>query len=74
MIYMYNKIKEEMRLSRANKVRFELRIESAIEQYETCLDVFGEDNTHTTFAVGKLSGLLELYQDIYGYTYEGRTT
>lgn len=56
-------------MSRANKVRFELRIESAIEQYETCLDVFGEKSTQTSFAIGKLSGLLELYYDIYGYHY-----
>lgn len=58
-------------MSRANKVRFEVRIESAIEQYETCLDVFGEEDTHTSFAIGKLSGLLELYHDIYGYNYQG---
>ena len=56
-------------MSRANRVRFELRIEAAIEQYETCLDVFGEDSTHASFAIGKLSGLLELYHDIYGYDY-----
>lgn len=56
-------------MSRANKVRFELRIEAAIEQYETCLDVFGEKSTQASFAVGKLSGLLELYHDIYGYNY-----
>lgn len=62
-------------MSRANKVRFELRIEAAIEQYDTCLAVFGEDSTQASFAVGKLSGLLELYHDIYGYNYgenEGR--
>lgn len=59
-------------MSRANKVRFELRIEAAIEQYDTCLAVFGEKDTHTSFAIGKLSGLLELYKDIYGYNYEGR--
>lgn len=58
-------------MSRANKVRFEIRIESAIEQYETCLDVFGEDSYNTAFAIGKLSGLLELYHDIYGYDYQG---
>lgn len=56
-------------MSRANKVRFEVRIESAIEQYETCLDVFGEEHYNTSFAIGKLSGLLELYHDIYGYDY-----
>lgn len=56
-------------MSRANKVRFELRIEAAIEQYETCLSVFGEEATNTVFAIGKLSGLLELYHDIYGYNY-----
>lgn len=56
-------------MSRANRTKFELRIESAIEQYETCLDIFGEDSTQTSFAIGKLSGLLELYNDIYGYNY-----
>lgn len=56
-------------MSRANKVRFELRIEFAIEQYETCLSLFGEDSTQAAFAIGKLSGLLELYHDIYGYNY-----
>ena len=59
-------------MSRANRVRFELRIESAIEQYDTCLAVFGEDSKQASFAIGKLSGLLELYRDIYGYNYEGR--
>jgi hypothetical protein len=58
-------------MSRANKVRFELRIEAAIEQYDTCVLVFGEDSTNTAFAIGKLSGLLELYHDIYGYNYPG---
>jgi hypothetical protein len=58
-------------MSRANRVRFELRIEAAIEQYETCLSVFGEDSTHTSFAIGKLSGLLELYHDIYQTHYQG---
>lgn len=56
-------------MSRANKVRFELRIEAAIEQYETCSSVFGEKHYNTAFAIGKLSGLLELYHDIYGYDY-----
>ncbi len=63
-------------MSRANRVRFELRIESAIEQYETCVSVFGEKHYNTSFAIGKLSGLLELYHDIYGYHYynkEGNT-
>lgn len=58
-------------MSRANKVRFELRIEAAIEQHDTCLAVFGEDSTYTSFAIGKLSGLLELYYIIYGYHYTG---
>ena len=58
-------------MSRANKVRFELRIEQALEQYETCLSVFGEKAYNTAFAIGKLSGLLELYNDIYGYNYNG---
>lgn len=58
-------------MSRANKTRFELRIEAAMEQYDTCLDMFGEDHYNTAFALGKLSGLLELYNDIYGYTYQG---
>ena len=58
-------------MSRANKVRFELRIEAAIEQHDTCLAVFGEDSYNTAFAIGKLSGLLELYHDIYGYDYTG---
>lgn len=61
-------------MSRANRVRFELRIEAAIEQYDTCLAVFGEKAPQTSFAIGKLSGLLELYHDIYGVNYEGRTT
>ena len=61
-------------MSRANRVRFELRIEAAIEQYDTCLSVFGEEHLHTVFAIGKLSGLLELYHDIYGYNYKGVTT
>lgn len=59
-------------MSRANKVKFELRIEAAEKQYDSCLELFGEDDTHTLFALGKLSGLLELYYDIYGYNYEGR--
>lgn len=56
-------------MSRANKVRFEVRIEAALEQYETCLSVFGETHYNTAFALGKMSGLLELYNDIYGYNY-----
>ena len=61
-------------MSRANKTRFELRIEEAMEQYDTCLEVFGEEHYNTAFALGKLSGLLGLYNDIYGYNYgEGGT-
>lgn len=56
-------------MSRANRTKFELRIEAAIEQYDTCVSVFGEKHTSTAFAIGKLSGLLELYRDIYGYNY-----
>ena len=58
-------------MSKANKVRFELRIEDAMKQYETCLSIFGEEHYNTAFAIGKLSGLLELYHDIYGYNYIG---
>jgi hypothetical protein len=63
-------------MSKANRTRFELRIEAASQQYDTCLEVFGEDHYNTAFALGKLSGLLELYRDIYGYDYynkEGNT-
>lgn len=62
-------------MSKANKVRFELRIEEALEQYETCLDMYGDTHYNTAFSLGKLSGLLELYNDIYGYNYnkEGNT-
>ena len=56
-------------MSRANRVRFELNIEAASRQYDDCLEVFGEDHYNTAFALGKLSGLLELYNDIYGYNY-----
>lgn len=59
-------------MSKSNKTRFELRIEAAEKQYDDCLIVFGEDHYNTAFALGKLSGLLELYRDIYGYDYEGR--
>lgn len=54
---------------KSNRTRFELRIESAEAQYDTCLEVFGEDHYNTAFALGKLSGLLELYYDIYGRHY-----
>ena len=64
-------------MSKANKVRFELRIETAAKQYDDCLEVFGEDHYNTAFALGKVSALLELYHDIYGYDYynkkEGNT-
>lgn len=60
-------------MSRANKVRFELRIEAALEQYETCKSIWGEEASQTVFALGKCSALLELYHDIYGYNYEGGT-
>ena len=56
-------------MSKANKTRFELRIEEAMKQYDACLEVFGEDHYNTAFAMGKCSGLLELYYTIYGYDY-----
>lgn len=59
-------------MSRANKVKFELKIETASKQYDNCVELFGEDHYNTAFALGKLGGLLELYRDIYGYDYEGR--
>ena len=58
-------------MSRANKVRFELRIEAALEQYDTCKSIWGEKDEHTVFALGKCCALLELYHDIYGYNYQG---
>ena len=58
-------------MSRANKVKFELRIEAAEHQYANCVELFGEDHYNTAFALGKLGGLLELYRDIYGYDYQG---
>lgn len=57
-------------MSKANRTRFELRIESASRQYDDCLEVFGEDHYNTAFALGKLSGLLELHHDIYGCDYD----
>ncbi len=57
-------------MSKAIRVRFDLRIESASKQYDDCLEVFGEDHYNTAFALGKLSGLLELHHDIYGHDYD----